>query len=212
MNMNKAIIGESDFKRVRQAGAYYVDKSLFVEEVLTSPYKIMLLTRPRRFGKTLNLSLLHHFFEKRNPDESNLFEKLAISSSDVYNDHLSKYPVIYLTFKDIKDESFDIAVHRIGVLIHEVLEKHRYLLQWENLSSLASKLFDKVLNQKAEPRDLMDSIRVLSDQLHQYHDQAVIILIDEYDTPIHSAYTNGYYQRMIGFLRNLLSGAFKDNA
>ena len=210
--MNKTIIGESDFKRLRQAGAYYVDKSLFVEEVLTSPYKIILLTRPRRFGKTLNLNLLYHFFEKRETDESNLFEGLAISLSDVYQDHLSKYPVINLTFKDIKDDTFDVAIHRIGVLIHEVFDKHRYLLQWDSLSSLASQLFDKVLTQKAEPKDLVDSIRILSEQLQRYHHQEVIILIDEYDTPIHAAYTNDYFQKMIGFLRNFLSGAFKDNS
>lgn len=212
VSMNKAIIGESDFKRLRQAGAYYVDKSLFVEEVLTSPYKIILLTRPRRFGKTLNLNLLYHFFEKRETDESHLFEGLAISLSDVYKDHLSKYPVIHLTFKDIKDDDFDVAIHRIGVLIHEVFEKHRYLLQWDKLSSMASHLFDRVLNQKAEPKDLMDSIRILSEQLQRYHQQSVIILIDEYDTPIHAAYTNGYFQKMLGFLRNFLSGAFKDNS
>jgi len=209
--MKKAIIGESDFKCIRQAGAYYVDKSLFVEEVLTSPYKIILLTRPRRFGKTLNLSLLYHFLEKRKTDESHLFEGLAIQSSDVFDAHFSKYPVIYLTFKDIKTSTFQSALNKMALLIQGILEKYRYLLTWDNVSITASQLFDRIFHQTASHEDYEDSLKILSEQLALYHNAPIVILTDEYDTPIHNAYINGYYDEMIGFIRNLLSGAFKDN-
>jgi len=208
----KTIVGESDFKLIRQAGAYYIDKSLFVEEVLTSPYKIILLTRPRRFGKTLNLSLLYHFLEKRETDESTLFDGLAIKSFDAFDAHFSKYPVIYITFKDIKTKTFQSALKKIALLIQGILEKYPYLLKWNNLSITTSQLFDKIFNQTASIEDYEDSLKLLSEQLALYHKTPVVILTDEYDTPIHTAYTNGYYDEMIGFMRNLLSGAYKDNS
>lgn len=208
----KAIIGESDFQRVRQAGAYYVDKSLFIEEVLTSSYKIILLTRPRRFGKTLNLSLLYHFLEKRETNVSALFDGLAIKSSEVFDANFSKYPLIYLTFKDIKTKTFQSALNKIALLIQAVIEKYPYLSTWDKLSMSASQLFKRISYHSATLEDYEDSIKVLSEQLALYHNMPVVILTDEYDTPIHTAYTNGYYDDMIGFMRNLLSGAYKDNS
>lgn len=118
--MKKAIIGQSDFKNIRIANAYYVDKSLFIEEILDCPYQVILIPRPRRFGKTINLSLLYHFFEKRDPDESTFFDGLAIKQTSVFQKHFSKYPVISLTFKDIKNESFDASIIKIARLIRIV--------------------------------------------------------------------------------------------
>jgi hypothetical protein len=210
--MKKAIIGQSDFKNIRIANAYYVDKSLFIEEILDCPYQVILIPRPRRFGKTINLSLLYHFFEKRDPDESTFFDGLAIKQTSVFQKHFSKYPVISLTFKDIKNESFDASIIKIARLIHVVLQQHNYLLNWEHLSPVASQLFNKIINQKATIEDYEDSIQILSKELEKYHNKQVIILIDEYDTPIHAAYINNFYNKMIGFMRNLLSGAFKDNS
>jgi RNAse (barnase) inhibitor barstar len=208
----KAIIGESDFKIIRQSCAYYVDKSLFIEEVLTSPYKIILLTRPRRFGKTLNLSLLYHFLRKRETNESALFDGLAIQSSEIFDAHFSKYPLIYLTFKDIKTKTFHSALNKISFLIQCVIEKYPYLLTWDKLSLSASQMFERISYHRATLEDYEDSLKVLCEQLALYHNMPVVILTDEYDTPIHTAYTNGYYDEMIGFMRNLLSGAYKDNS
>ena len=210
--MNKAIVGQSDFKNIRKANAYYVDKSLFVEEILNCPYQVILIPRPRRFGKTINLSLLYHFFEKRDPDESALFDGLAIKQTDVFQNHFSKYPVISLTFKDVKNESFDASLVKIARLIHKALQQHSYLLSWEKLSPVALQLFNKIIDQKATIEDYEDSIQILSEELEKYHSKQVIILIDEYDTPIHAGYVNNFYDQVIGFMRNLLSGAFKDNS
>ncbi|CAN2041122.1 hypothetical protein GMMP15_20023 [Candidatus Magnetomoraceae bacterium gMMP-15] len=100
--MNNILIGESDFKIIREANGYYVDKSLFIEEILKCPNKVILLPRPRRFGKTINISMLRYFFEKKDQDKSHLFEGLAIKQSYVFQEHFSKYPVIFMTFKDVK--------------------------------------------------------------------------------------------------------------
>jgi len=212
MIMKQAMIGQSDFKNIRKANAYYVDKSLFVEEIMQCPYLTILITRPRRFGKTLNLSLLYHFLEKRDKDESYLFDGLAIKQSKIFQEHFSKYPVIFLTFKDIKDKSFDISLDKIGSLIHEILQQHSYLLSWEKISPVASQLFEKIVNQEAKQQHYENSIKELSKQLAMYHKKPVIILTDEYDTPINAAYANGYYEDMIGFMRNLLGSAYKDNS
>jgi len=210
--MRKAMIGQSDFKKIRQADAYYVDKSHFIEEIIQCPYLTILLTRPRRFGKTLNLSMLYHFLEKRDSDESSLFDELAIKESDIFQAHLSKYPVIFLTFKDIKNKSFDGSLQKIGHLIHDAIQQHRYLLDWNDLSPVASNVFDRIINQTADQYHYESSIQELSKELEKYHGKPVVILTDEYDTPIHAAYINGYYEDMVGFMRNLLSGAYKDNS
>jgi len=210
--MNKAIIGESDFRNIRKANAYYVDKSLFVEEIINCPYKVILLSRPRRFGKTINLSLLNYFFEKKDQDESVLFEGLAIKKSTVFKKNFSKYPVIYITFKDVKNESFEASLTKIEILIHEIIQQHSYLLNWEKLSPVASQLFEKIINQKAKKENYEDSLKIISNQLERYHNRQTVILIDEYDTPIHSGYVNNFYEEITSFMRNLLSGAFKDNS
>jgi len=210
--MNNILIGESDFKEIRKKKGYYVDKSLFVREIIKCPHKVILLPRPRRFGKTINISMLYHFFEKKGQDKSNLFDDLAINKTEEFKEHFSKYPVIFITFKDIKNQTFEASLTKIARLIHKVLQQHSYLLNWEKLSLVASHLFKKILNQTAEIGDYEDSIQIISEQLEIYHNRQVVILIDEYDTPIHAGYTNNYYDDMISFMRNLLSGAFKDNS
>jgi len=210
--MNNILIGESDFKIIRESNGYYVDKSLFVEDILKCPYKIILLPRPRRFGKTINLSLLHYFFEKKDEDESSLFNGLAIKDSPLFQEHFAKYPVIFITFKDVKNETFDKSLKKISKLILGALQQHDYLLNWDKSSILASQVFESIINKKAEIDDYEDSIKILSEELERYHNKKVIILIDEYDTPIHSGYINNFYKEIIGFMRNLLSGALKDNS
>jgi len=112
--MNIVKIGQSDFKVIREANAYYVDKSLFIKEIIGCPFESILLPRPRRFGKTLNLSLLKYFFEIKNKDESWLFDRLAIKQTHYFKDHFAKYPVIFITFKDIKNETFDASLNKIA--------------------------------------------------------------------------------------------------
>jgi hypothetical protein len=209
--MNNILIGESDFKLIRDSKAYYVDKSLFIEEIVTCPFKVILLTRPRRFGKTINLSLLHYFFDKTDQDHESLFEHLAIKQIPVFKDFFAAYPVIYITFKDIKNVTYAESIAKIARLIQRLLQDHHYLLKWDNLSPVASQLFNKINNNTANTADYEDSIQILSEELERYHNKQVIILIDEYDTPIHTGYIHNYYENMTIFMRNMLGAALKDN-
>jgi len=210
--MNNILIGESDFKLIQESKAYYVDKSLFVEEIITCPFKVILLTRPRRFGKTINLSLLHYFFEKTDQDHSALFDHLAIKKKHIFNTYFAAYPVIYITFKDIKNVTYAESIAKIARLIQKLLQDHHYLLKWNDLSPVASQLFNDIINKTASIDDYEDSIQILSEELERYHNKQVIILIDEYDTPIHTGYIHNYYEKMTIFMRNLLGAALKDNA
>jgi hypothetical protein len=134
VHMNNILIGQSDFRQIRESNAYYVDKSLFAEEIIQCPYLVILLTRPRRFGKTMNLSMLQYFFEKTDSDKTALFDGLAIQHSDSYTEHFSKYPVIYLTFKDIKYSSWDECFEGIKLIISQLFESFAYLLDDNSLS------------------------------------------------------------------------------
>jgi len=210
--MNNILIGQSDFKRIRESHAYYVDKSLFVEDILNCPYQVILITRPRRFGKTINLSLLHYFFEKTDQDHSALFDHLAIKQTHIFNTYFAAYPVIYITFKDIKNLTYEESIAKIARLIQKLLQEHHYLLKWSDLSPIASQLFNDIINKTASIEDYEDSIQILSEELERYHNKQVIILIDEYDTPVHTGYMHNYYEKMTIFMRNLLGAALKDNA
>ena len=211
--MKKILIGESDFKKIQKEKAYYIDKSLFIEDMLNCPHKVMLLPRPRRFGKTLNLSLLYHFFEKRDEDESYLFDNLAIKKSPLFQDYFGKYPVIFITFKDIKHVTWEACWNDIKHIISQVYETHSYLLNSDYLSEQESLDYKNIIKKEANEVDYSNSLKMLSKHLNDYHQKDVIILTDEYDTPIHAGYQYGYYDEYaIPFMRNLLSGAYKDNS
>lgn len=209
---NNILIGESDFKNIRKANLYYVDKSLFVEEFIKCPYQSILIPRPRRFGKTINISLLHHFFEKKNQDESNLFDGLAIKQSDVFKEHYSKYPVIFMTFKDIKHINWNNCLEDIKLNISQLFENHKYLLNSDSLSAHQSHIFKDIIEMKASYIIYCNALNLLSKFLNRYHNQSVIILIDEYDTPIHAGYQHEYDNEVVSFMRNFLSGGLKDNS
>jgi len=209
--MNNVLIGQSDFKQIRESNAYYVDKSLFVEDIMKCPYLVILLTRPRRFGKTINLSLLHHFFEKTDQDKSSLFDGLAIQQSDIYSEHFSKYPVIFLTFKDIKQSNWNDCLEDMKLVISQLFESFDYLLDSDCLTELQANDFKNIKNRTASNVIYGNALKFLSKFLYQYHQQRVVILVDEYDTPIHSGYQYHYYDEIVSFIRNLLSGGLKDN-
>jgi hypothetical protein len=211
--MNKILIGQSDFKNIRTAQAYYVDKSLFVEEIINCPHESILLPRPRRFGKTLNLSLLKYFFEIRDNDESFLFDGLAIKESPVFQVHFAKYPVIFMTFKDIKHTSWEKCFDDIRYNISRLFISHMYLLDHHSLIESDCRIFEDIINMKANESIYANALKILSMHLKDYHKKGVIILIDEYDTPIHAGFQYGYYKNeVVPFMRNFLSGGFKDNS
>jgi hypothetical protein len=209
----KLPIGISDFKRVIDDNYYYVDKSLFIKEIIDSDSLVTLLPRPRRFGKTLNLSMLRYFFEKTAEDSGYLFKNLAIwRQGKEYTGKQGRYPVIYLTFKDVKSKNWDKCLEQLQRVLGEEYRRHKYLLGNELLDLQEEKEYQKIINLTASEPAYENSLKKLSEYLERFYHTKVIILIDEYDAPIQGGYTNEYYQEVVNFMRNLLGGAFKDNS
>ena len=208
--MKKIPIGISNFKEIMEENYYYIDKTDFISEVINNGTKVILLPRPRRFGKTLNLSMLRYFFENRE-DNTHLFKNLAIFKTPEFKKHLGKYPVIFLSFKDIKSTNIKDSIEGIKSLITEVFELFEEEIERVKLSRKESKDIEDILYCRASNRVYQNSLRLLSALLYRIYNQNTVILIDEYDTPIHASYLHGYYDEFIEFIRNLLSGAFKDN-
>ena len=209
--MKQLQIGSSDFKNIITNNYYYVDKSLFIKEIINSPKETCLLPRPRRFGKTLNLSMLKYFFDINEPENKKLFTDLKIwqTGNDI-KQHCVKYPVIYLTFKDAKSKTWDKTLAHIKSEIAKTYKEHRYLLNDNILFEEEKNIFIKILNKTAKETDFEESLKQLSEYLYRHHKEKVIILTDEYDTPIQAGYKI-FYDDAISFMRNLLSGAYKDN-
>ncbi|CAN2039554.1 AAA ATPase-like domain-containing protein, nuclease domain-containing [Candidatus Magnetomoraceae bacterium gMMP-15] len=207
----KLPIGISNFKKLRDNNFHYIDKSMFIKEVIEASAEVLLFPRPRRFGKTLNLSMLRYFFEKSNEDKSNLFNGLKIYDDEFFKKHQGQYPVIYLTFKDIKALSWENSYEGIREIISEEVERHNELLNWDGLSDRVKTRLKSIINGNASQRIYENSLLILSKELHRCHGAPVVILIDEYDTPLHSAYINNYYDEVISFIRNFLGCGLKDN-
>jgi hypothetical protein len=189
----------------------YVDKTDFVTQVLDGDAKVLLFPRPRRFGKTVNLSTLRCYVEKSAEDMAPLFAGLSIAGSASARPHFQRYPVIALSFKDVKDGSFEAAFAAIRREIRRAHEEHAYLLDQGALRPEAAAMFQQILRAEG-PEDLYaESLRELSLHLARFHGERVVILIDEYDTPIHAASGAADERRLLGFFRNFLSGALKDN-
>jgi len=210
--MQKLPIGLSDFKEVIKDNYYYVDKSLLIKELIDQGTKVVLLPRPRRFGKTLNLSMLRYFFEKTAEDTSHLFRHLKIwQAGEEYAGRQGKYPVIYLTFKDVKELNWESALRKIKRLIKAEFLRHKYLRESKGFAVEQRKYYADIMNLKADQSDYEDSLKQLSHDLAEFYGQQVMLLIDEYDSPIQAGYVNGYYAKVVGFMRNFLSGGLKDN-
>ncbi len=209
--MKKLNLGHSDFKDIIENNNYFVDKSLLIEDVLNAQKAVLLLPRPRRFGKTLNLSMLRYFFDKQEPENKNLFKDLKIWQTDeTVKQHCCKYPVIYLTFKDTKADNWEDCYELIISEIINLYSEHRYLLENNILYENEKDIFNKILLKTASKIEYQRSIKQLSEYLQRYHNEKTVILIDEYDAPIQAGYKM-FYDKVVSFMRNLLSGAFKDN-
>ena len=205
-------IGLSDFRSVREGGFFYVDKTSLIEDVIAEGAQVLLVPRPRRFGKTLNLSMLRCFFEKSPGDARALFAGLTIDSSASVWAHFQRYPVIFMTFKDVKPRSWEDCLAGIANVLARTYEEHRYLLTEGNLAAEDARFFTAVLDRRAAKSDLVISLQLLSRLLAKHHGEKVVILLDEYDSPIHAGYTNKYHDDVISFFRDFLSGGLKDNA
>ena len=204
-------IGISDYVRA-QSDYYYVDKTMLIKEFLDQKSLVSLFTRPRRFGKTLNMDMLRVYFEKTDEDTSKYFKDKDIwKCGEVYRTHQGKYPVIFLTFKDVKFDSWQATVEKIKSLLQEEYGRHQELLSSDRISDYEKEYFNKVLSATENEVELSSSLEKLSKMLATHYDKTPIIIIDEYDTPIQEGYSKDFYDEIIGFMRNFFSGAFKDN-
>lgn len=204
-------IGISDFRKLRESAFAYVDKTDFVTQILTAGAAVVLVPRPRRFGKTLNLSTIRYFVEKSSEDRSALFEGLAVWGSTEARRHFRRYPVVSMTFKDIKAGSVDEAFAAIRREIRRVHHEHAYLLDDVALRPEQARSFRQILDLEGQMDLYAASLRDLSMLLARHHGEPVVILIDEYDTPIHSAATRQDEHKLSSFLQVLLSSGLKDN-
>ena len=213
-------IGISDYVRA-QSDYYYVDKTMLIKEFLDQKPLVSLFTRPRRFGKTLNMDMVRVFFEKTQEDTSIYFKDKHTSKyfedkniwkcGKDYRLHQGKYPVIFLTFKDVKFDSWQATIEKIKSLLQEEYGRRQELLSSLKISDYEKEYFNKVLSATENEVELSFSLEKLSKMLASHYDKAPIIIIDEYDTPIQEGYSKDFYDEIIGFMRNLFSGAFKDN-
>ena len=204
-------IGISDYVRA-QSEYYYVDKTLLIKEFLDQKPLVSLFTRPRRFGKTLNMDMLRVFFEISDEDTSKYFADKAIwKCGEEYQSHQGKYPVIFLTFKDVKFDTWESTIDKIRGLLQEEYGRHQELLSGDKLSQYEKEYFAKILDASANEVELTSALERLSKMLATHYGKAPIIIIDEYDTPIQEGYSKDFYDEIISFMRNFFSGAFKDN-
>ncbi|GAK53224.1 hypothetical protein U14_04489 [Candidatus Moduliflexus flocculans] len=203
--------GISDFKALRERNCRYVDKTHFIRDIIDADAQVLLLPRPRRFGKTLNLSTLRYFFEQSAEERRALFDGLLIAHEPHFQAHQGKYPVIFLTFKDVKGLNWqDVQTSLYSVIGHEI-ERYQQVWQRDGAATLSQKTLQRIAQDAAAPADYADALRLLSEALYAYYDAPVVILIDEYDAPILSGHVNGYYREIVSFMRNFLSGGLKDN-
>ncbi len=212
--MKKIGIGISDFRKLREDDFLFIDKSMLIAEILGTGAEVILLPRPRRFGKTLNLSMLRYFFERHDDvaerqRAKQLFHGLAIRDLQDFEDHFARYPVIFLTFKDVKEISFEDSLYKIKDSVASEYKRYKEILA--SLDMGEKGYFDAITTMTGGKAEYSLSLKKLSEYLTLVYDTAPVILIDEYDTPIHAAWQYGYYDEMIAFMRGLLSGAFKDN-
>ena len=204
-------VGVSDYK-VASSEYYYVDKTMLIKEFLDKRPLVSLFTRPRRFGKTLNMDMLRVFFEKTEEDNSSYFVDKAIwSEGKAYTSHQGRYPVIYLSFKDVKCASWEETYEMATMLISAEFRRHGELLTSDLLSDSEKAQYGRLAEGRGSYVEYQLSLNILSLLLHRQHGQKAVIIIDEYDTPIEQGYTKGFYNEIIAFMRNFFSGGLKDN-
>lgn len=204
-------IGISDYRKASDE-YYYVDKTLLIRDFIDERPQVSLFTRPRRFGKTLNMDMLRVFFERSKEDTSVYFKDKKIwRCGKEYQDYQGKYPVIYVTFKDVKCDDWENAYDLIYKIIRNEIERHSELLNSDKISAYEKKYLTSMLNGEANENDVAFTFLNLSRMLHTHYGVAPIIIVDEYDTPIQQGHVRGYYDQVIDFMRALFSGGLKDN-
>ena len=203
-------IGNQSFESIREKDNFYIDKTNFIREWWDNDDTVTLITRPRRFGKTLNMSMLECFFSNKYKDRGDLFEGLKIWNDEKYRKLQGTYPVIFLSFAEIKQNNYNDAVEKIKRIVCEVCQQFEFLKNWDGLTEIEKK---NISNISYNMSDVMaqDLIKNMSNYLSRYYGKKVIILLDEYDTPMQEAYVNGYWEELVAFTRSLFNATFKTN-
>ncbi len=213
LNFRPINIGTENFKRLIDNGYYYVDKTLMIKDIIDkNNSQITLFTRPRRFGKTLNMSMIQYYFEKTDQDNSYLFNNLKISQAgDKYKAHMGQYPVISLSLKSMKQATYESSFALFKKIISDEFDRHRQVLKSQNLSESDKKKYESICDDTADKDLYLYSVKFLSDCLCKAYEKNVIILIDEYDVPLENAYFRGYYNEMVDLIRSVFESALKTN-
>lgn len=204
-------VGCSDYRRVCTQYCY-VDKTLFIKDVLDENVAVSLFTRPRRFGKTLNMDMLRVFFENTEDDTSVYFmDKKIWKCGEKYREHQGKYPVVFLTFKDVKFGTWEENISYLKFVFATEFNRHPELFESDKCNAFEKKYFAKVASGETSEMELTQALMYLTQMLDKHHNVAPIVIIDEYDSPIQQGYMKGYYEQAVSFIRSLFSGGFKDN-
>lgn len=207
--MKRLAIGLSDFKHLIEEDFYYFDKTKFIEEVINDGSEVKLFTRPRRFGKTLNMSMLKYFFDIENREENKkLFKDLYIEKTEAFKEQ-GQYPVIFLSLKDLKASTWEEMEEKISVVLSDLFSEYEYLIN--DLLGANSDKFKKIISEDANLSNLGRSLKLLTKMLYEKYNKKVVVLIDEYDSPLVSAYINGYYEKAKDFFKTFYSTVLKDN-
>ena len=207
----KVVIGAQDFVKLRENGYFYVDKTSFIKEWWESGDDVTLITRPRRFGKTLNMSMLDTFFSVEHADKGKLFEGLSIWEDEKYRALQGTYPVISLSFARVKEGNYQSAREKMCEILRDLYRDFRYLLDSEVLTDEDRAYFRRVQSVDVSDSDATSALYQLSGFLYRYFGKKVIILLDEYDTPMQEAYVDGYWSEITSFMRSLFNSTFKTN-
>mgnify|MGYP002741492570 FL=1 len=208
--MKRLAIGVSNFKKIIEGDFYYFDKTKFIEEVIKDGSQVKLFTRPRRFGKTLNMSMLKYFFDIENKEENKkIFKDLYIEKTEAFKEQ-GQYPVIFLSLKDLKALTWEQMEKAIKSAISRLFSEYKYLLN--DLDKFDTLTFENILLKNTELEDLKEALKFLTRILYEKYNKKVVVLIDEYDSPLVSAYINGYYEKAKDFFKTFYSSVLKDNS
>ena len=207
--MKRLAIGVSDFKHLIEEDFYYFDKTKFIEEIIKDGSQVKLFARPRRFGKTLNMSMLKYFFDIKNREENKeIFKDLYIEKTEAFKEQ-GQYPVIFLSLKDLKALTWEQMEKAIKSAISRLFLDHRYILN--DLDKFDTIIFENIIMKNIDLEDLKEALKFLTEKLYEKYNKKVIVLIDEYDSPLVSAYVNGYYEKAKDFFKTFYSLVMKDN-
>ena len=210
--MKGIAIGQSDFKALRVKDNYYIDKTMYIKDIIDNQSNVVLVTRPRRFGKTLNMSMLKYYFDCNKKYNKELFEGLKImEQEEKYTSKLGYYPIIYITLKDVQDENYEKMLLDMKSAILEMYQEHRYLVDSDKIYPEEKEKIMDILYAREDETALKHSVRELCKYLNRHYDKPVILLIDEYDVPLQNAYVEGYFNKAVKFFKTFYGTTFKDN-